>query len=68
MSITAFPVMARILKEREMTHTTVGRLALTGAAVRRPARMGHARSSLILASSIRRLGAAGANRSAALVC
>jgi Kef-type K+ transport system membrane component KefB len=32
-SITAFPVMARILKEREMTHTTVGRLALTGAAV-----------------------------------
>ena len=33
MSITAFPVMARILKEREMTHTTIGRLALTGAAV-----------------------------------
>lgn len=32
-SITAFPVMARILKERDMTHTTVGRLALTGAAV-----------------------------------
>ena len=33
MSITAFPVMARILKERRMTHTTIGRLALTGAAV-----------------------------------
>ena len=32
-SITAFPVMARILKERGMTHTTVGRLGLTGAAV-----------------------------------
>jgi Kef-type K+ transport system membrane component KefB len=33
MSITAFPVMARILKERGTTHTTVGRLALTSAAV-----------------------------------
>jgi Kef-type K+ transport system membrane component KefB len=33
MSITAFPVMARILKEREMTHTTIGRLSLMGAAV-----------------------------------
>lgn len=33
MSITAFPIMARILKERELTHTTVGRLSLTGAAV-----------------------------------
>jgi Kef-type K+ transport system membrane component KefB len=32
-SITALPVMARILKDRGMTHTTVGRLALTGAAV-----------------------------------
>ena len=32
-SITAFPVMARILKDRGMTHTTVGRLGLTGAAV-----------------------------------
>lgn len=32
-SITAFPVMARILKDRAMTHTTVGRLALTGATV-----------------------------------
>jgi Kef-type K+ transport system membrane component KefB len=32
-SITAFPVMARILKERGMTQTTVGRLGLTGAAV-----------------------------------
>lgn len=33
MSITAFPIMARILKERRMTHTTIGRLSLTGAAV-----------------------------------
>ena len=33
MSITAFPVMARILKDRGMTHTSVGRLALTSAAV-----------------------------------
>lgn len=33
MSITAFPIMARILKERQMTHTTIGRLSLTGAAV-----------------------------------
>lgn len=33
MSITAFPVMARILKERRLTHTTIGRLSLTGAAV-----------------------------------
>jgi Kef-type K+ transport system membrane component KefB len=33
MSITAFPVMARILKERQMTQTTIGRLSLTGAAV-----------------------------------
>lgn len=33
MSITAFPVMARILKDRGMTQTTVGRLALTSAAV-----------------------------------
>lgn len=32
-SITAFPVLARILKDRGMTHTTVGRLGLTGAAV-----------------------------------
>jgi Kef-type K+ transport system membrane component KefB len=32
-SITAFPVMARILKERGMMHTTVGRLGLAGAAV-----------------------------------
>ncbi|HWM65017.1 MAG TPA: cation:proton antiporter [Steroidobacteraceae bacterium] len=32
-SITAFPVMARILKDRGETHTTVGRLALTSAAV-----------------------------------
>lgn len=33
MSITAFPVMARILKERRITQSTVGRLSLTGAAV-----------------------------------
>jgi Kef-type K+ transport system membrane component KefB len=33
MSITAFPVMARILKDRGATQTTVGRLALTSAAV-----------------------------------
>jgi Kef-type K+ transport system membrane component KefB len=33
MSITAFPVMARVLKERQMTQTTIGRLSLTGAAV-----------------------------------
>jgi Kef-type K+ transport system membrane component KefB len=33
MSITAFPVMARILKERELTQTTLGRYALTAAAV-----------------------------------
>lgn len=33
MSITAFPVMARILKERQATSTTVGRLSLTAAAV-----------------------------------
>jgi Kef-type K+ transport system membrane component KefB len=33
MSITAFPVMARILKDRGATQTTIGRLALTSAAV-----------------------------------
>jgi len=33
MSITAFPVMARILKDRGETQTLVGRLALTSAAV-----------------------------------
>jgi len=33
MAITAFPVMARILKERSMTHTPVGRLSLTSAAL-----------------------------------
>lgn len=32
MSVTAFPVLARILKDRALTHTTPGRLAL-GAAV-----------------------------------
>ncbi len=33
MSITAFPIMARILKERDMTETPVGRLSLTSAAL-----------------------------------
>lgn len=33
MSITAFPIMARILKERGMTQSTVGRLSLTAAAI-----------------------------------
>ncbi|HEY4367905.1 MAG TPA: cation:proton antiporter [Steroidobacteraceae bacterium] len=33
MSITAFPVMARILKDRSLTQTTLGRYALTAAAV-----------------------------------
>jgi hypothetical protein len=33
LSITAFPVMARILKDRGATQTTIGRLALTSAAV-----------------------------------
>ena len=33
MSVTAFPVMARILKDRQLTHTTVGRLSLTAAAL-----------------------------------
>jgi Kef-type K+ transport system membrane component KefB len=33
MSITAFPIMARILKERDLTHSELGRLALTSAAV-----------------------------------
>jgi Kef-type K+ transport system membrane component KefB len=33
MSITAFPVLARILKERLLTQTTLGRYALTAAAV-----------------------------------
>jgi Kef-type K+ transport system membrane component KefB len=33
MSITAFPVMARILKDRQLTQTTLGRYALTAAAV-----------------------------------
>ena len=32
MSVTAFPVMARILKDRQLTQTTVGRLSLTSAA------------------------------------
>jgi Kef-type K+ transport system membrane component KefB len=38
LSITAFPVMARILKERGMTESAEGRLALTSAAFRQPAR------------------------------
>jgi Kef-type K+ transport system membrane component KefB len=33
MSMTAFPVMARILKDRHMTRTTIGRLSLASAAV-----------------------------------
>lgn len=33
MSITAFPIMARILKERGMTHSVIGRLSLTSAAI-----------------------------------
>lgn len=33
MSITAFPIMARILKERRMTHSVIGRLSLTSAAL-----------------------------------
>lgn len=33
MSITAFPIMARILKERGMTHTRIGRLSLSSAAI-----------------------------------
>jgi len=33
MSITAFPIMARILKERGMTHSVIGRLSLTSAAL-----------------------------------
>jgi len=33
MSITAFPILARILKERGMTHSLVGRLSLTAAAM-----------------------------------
>jgi len=32
LSVTAFPVLARILKERQLTHTPVGSLALTCAA------------------------------------
>ena len=33
MSITAFPIMARILKERGMTESPIGRLSLTSAAL-----------------------------------
>lgn len=33
MAITAFPIMARILKERAMTHSRIGQLSLASAAV-----------------------------------
>jgi Kef-type K+ transport system membrane component KefB len=33
MSITAFPIMARILKERGLTHTRIGQLSLSAAAI-----------------------------------
>ncbi|MDB6163675.1 MAG: Na+/H+-exchanging protein [Xanthomonadaceae bacterium] len=33
MSITAFPILARILKDRGITHTPLGRLALSSAAI-----------------------------------
>ncbi|KAF1686057.1 cation/H(+) antiporter [Pseudoxanthomonas broegbernensis] len=33
MSVTAFPVLARILKDRRLTHTTPGRLALSAAVI-----------------------------------
>ncbi len=33
MSVTAFPVLARILKDRGLTHTTPGRLALSAAVI-----------------------------------
>lgn len=33
MAITAFPILARILKERDMTHTPIGRLSLASAAL-----------------------------------
>src|SRR5215217_3484565 len=33
MSITAFPVLARILEDRKLTHTTLGSIAITCAAV-----------------------------------
>ncbi|MCK9487986.1 MAG: cation:proton antiporter [Xanthomonadales bacterium] len=33
MAITAFPILARILKERDMTHTRLGRLSLASAAI-----------------------------------
>ena len=33
MSITAFPVLARILEDRNLTHTTLGSIALTCAAL-----------------------------------
>ena len=33
MAITAFPILARILKERDLTHTPIGRLALSSAAI-----------------------------------
>ena len=33
MSVTAFPVLARILKDRQLTHSTPGRLALSAAVI-----------------------------------
>jgi Kef-type K+ transport system membrane component KefB len=33
MSVTAFPVLARILKDRNLTHTTPGRIALSAAVI-----------------------------------
>jgi len=33
MAITAFPILARILKERDMTHTPLGQLSLASAAI-----------------------------------
>jgi Kef-type K+ transport system membrane component KefB len=51
MSITAFPVMARILKDRGETQTTIGRLALTSAAVADVAAWAMLALVVILASS-----------------
>lgn len=42
MSITAFPIMARILKERSMAHSVIGRLLLTSAALAEVSRVDHA--------------------------
>jgi Kef-type K+ transport system membrane component KefB len=53
MSITAFPVMARILKDRGATQTTIGRLALTSAAVADVAAWAMLALVVVLASSRR---------------